>query len=71
MTEETPKSKTEQKLFGVGKQTFVYIYGIIELAFRRFCEGPQDAANGFPAILRAGVGRFEFQREPMAHEIHA
>jgi len=33
--------------------------------FAGFCEGPQDAGNGFPAILRPGVARVEFQREPM------
>jgi len=34
--------------------------------FGGFCEGPQDAGNGFPAILWPGLARVEFQREPMS-----
>ena len=37
--------------------------------FAGFCEGPQDAGNGFPAILRPGVARVEFQREPMSRRV--
>jgi hypothetical protein len=37
--------------------------------FAGFCEGPQDAGNGFPAILRPGFARVEFQREPMLRRV--
>ena len=41
-------------------------YAMRNWPFAGFCEGPQDAGNGFPAILRPGVARVEFQREPMS-----
>jgi hypothetical protein len=37
--------------------------------FAGSCEGPQDAGNGFPAILRPGFARVEFQREPMLRRV--
>jgi hypothetical protein len=37
--------------------------------FAGSCEGPQDAGNGFPAILRPGFARVEFRREPMLRRV--
>jgi len=40
-----------------------------KLAFRRFLRGPQDGGDGFPAILRPGAVRVEFQREPTSRGV--
>jgi hypothetical protein len=51
----------------------VTVHGILleYWPFAGFCGDPRDASNGFPAVLRPGVARFEFHREPMSRWIAA